>query len=155
MIHLKLNKRFGFLDSGTDQNSLIKSLNSYLVYASQVGIFHELHPLLSRVLSLLPSNGIAHLGAFVVQQISEGQTRFKEESLDDSLDPFLKRLLEMHSKNPDKVSSADIFTTCITNIGAGSDTTSISLAAILYNICQYPNVYQKVHFHNRVSLACH
>ncbi|KAJ6008900.1 hypothetical protein N7522_003916 [Penicillium canescens] len=141
---ITLNKRFGFLDSGTDQNSLITSLNSYLVYASQVGIFQELHPFLSRMLALLPSNGIAHLGAFTLQQVSEGQRKFREKSSADSSDPFLKRLLNMHSENPDKISEADIFTTCITNIGAGSDTTSISLTAILHKICQHSDVYQKL-----------
>lgn len=57
---------------------------------------------------------------------------------------FLKRLLNMHAENPEKISMADIFTTCITNIGAGSDTTSISLTAILYNLSKHASIYQKV-----------
>jgi cytochrome P450 len=44
-----------------------------------------------------------------------------------SSDAFLKKLLDMQAKNPDTISNADIFTTCITNIGAGSDSTSVSL----------------------------
>ncbi|KAL2839393.1 cytochrome P450 [Aspergillus pseudoustus] len=141
---ITVNKRFGFLDSGKDQDGLIAALHSYLVYAAHVGIFNEFHSLLTRILSWLPAGGIAHLVAFASQQISEGQNMFTAKDSNDLSDPFLKKLLAIHSQDPEKISKADIFTTCITNIGAGSDSTSISLTAILYNLCKHQNVYQKL-----------
>lgn len=141
---MQVNKRFGFLDSGKDQEALIAALHSYLVYASHVGIYHEFHSLLSRVLCWFPGGGIGHLAAFTSQQIAEGHKIFTSKNSDDNSDPFLKRLLRVHSQNPEKISQADIFTTCITNIGAGSDSTSVSLTAILYNLCKHPKVYRKV-----------
>lgn len=132
------------MDSGKDQDSLISSLHSYLVYAAHVGIYHEAHPLLSKLLGLLPTGGIAHLVAFTLQQISDARNTLPEKPSSSSSDPFLKKLLDMQANSPGKISDADIFTTCITNVAAGSDTTSVSLTAILYNVCKHPNVYNKV-----------
>ncbi|KAL3485860.1 cytochrome P450 [Aspergillus germanicus] len=150
---ITVNKRFGFLDSGKDRDSLIASLHSYLVYAAHVGIYHELHPFVSRLLDFLPAAGIAHLATFTLQQISETRNMLADSKSSGSSDPFLKKLLDMQAKNPDKISNADIFTTCITNIGAGSDTTSVSLTAILYNLCKHPSVYQKVREELRLAEA--
>lgn len=132
------------MDSGKDQDSLISSLHSYLVYAAHVGIYHEVHPLLSKLLGLLPTGGIAHLVAFTLQQISDARKTLTEKASGGSSDAFLKKLLDMQAKSPGKISDADIFATCMTNVGAGSDTTSVSLTAILYNLCKHPNVYHKV-----------
>ena len=38
----------------------------------------------------------------------------------------------------------DIFTMCQSNIGAGSDTTAISLSAIVYNLLKYPESYRRL-----------
>ncbi|KAJ5377210.1 uncharacterized protein N7496_004619 [Penicillium cataractarum] len=143
---ITVNKRFGFLDNATDQNSLIASLHYYLVYAANVGIYAEWHPIIARIMAFLPASGIKHLQSFTAQQISEGKKNFlKTQKPQSSSESFLQTLIRLNTQNPDKFSLADIFTTCITNIGAGSDTTSISLTAILYNLLKHPNVYQKLH----------
>lgn len=114
---------------------MIYALHVYLVYAANVGIYAEWHPLMSKIVALLPSSGMSHLQSFTAQQITEGQTNSPDKDSNGSAsDPFLKKLLTMHVQNPDKSSLADIFTTCITNIGAGSDTTSISLTALLIQL---------------------
>lgn len=33
---------------------------------------------------------------------------------------------------------SDVFMTCMTNIGAGSDTTGISLSSVIYHLCKNP-----------------
>ncbi|RMJ23700.1 Cytochrome P450 [Aspergillus sp. HF37] len=146
---ITVDKRFGFLDSGCDQNDFLASLHAYLAYAAHVGIYAELHSILSKVLALLPGPGIAHLASFAAQQISETKKRVTEsasasEKSNESTDSFLQKLLKMSIQDPEKITQADIFTTCITNIGAGSDTTSISLTALLYNLLKHPETYQKL-----------
>jgi len=140
-----LNKRFGFLDAGTDQNSLLSALHSYLFYAANVGVYSEWHPILARIVALLPSSGIAHLQSFTTGQIMAGQANYSHEEKKQPTTPsFLNKLLKMNSDNPNKISLADVFTTCITNIGAGSDTTSISLTALLYYLSINPDICEKV-----------
>jgi cytochrome P450 len=107
---------------------------------------------LSKLLDFLPAAGIAHLATFTLQQISETRKMLADSKSSGSSDAFLKKLLDMQAKNPDTISNADIFTTCITNIGAGSDSTSVSLTAILYNLCKHPKVYQKVRLGHSTNL---
>ncbi|KAJ5268638.1 hypothetical protein N7505_004396 [Penicillium chrysogenum] len=142
---ITVNKRFGFLDSGTDQNSLIAALHAYLIYAANVGVYAEWHPFLAKIVALLPSRGMGHLQAFTSHHIAEGQANSSAKASNlPSSDSFLEKLLKMHAQNPEKISLADIFTTCITNVGAGSDTTSISLTALLYNLSKHPSIHQKL-----------
>lgn len=93
-------------------------------------------------------SGMSHLQAFAEQQISTASNNLGH-GRDSSVKvgqggSFLTKLLKMHSDNPIKMSKADIFTTCITNIGAGSDTTSVSLTSVLYHLMANPSIYEKV-----------
>jgi cytochrome P450 len=124
---------------------LIAALHAYLIYAANVGVYAEWHPFLAKIVALLPSRGMGHLQAFTSHHIAEGQANSSAKASNlPSSDSFLEKLLKMHAQNPEKISLADIFTTCITNVGAGSDTTSISLTALLYNLSKHPSIHQKV-----------
>jgi len=58
---------------------------------------------------------------------------------------FLSMLIQMHRANPEVVTTRDVFGSCMTNIGAGSDTTSISLTGILYYLHTHQGALRKVH----------
>jgi cytochrome P450 len=89
-----------------------------------------------------------YMGGFMQEQVSEGQKQKSKRSLekDESkpTDDFLTKLLRMHALQPDKFSMANVYATCGTNIGAGSDTTSVSLAGIMYCLMGNPQSLQKV-----------
>ncbi|KAK5240450.1 hypothetical protein LTS06_012451, partial [Exophiala xenobiotica] len=89
-----------------------------------------------------------YMGGFMQEQVSEGQKQKTKGSLekDESkpTDDFLTKLLRMHALQPDKFSMADVYATCGTNIGAGSDTTSVSLAGIMYCLMRNPQSLQKL-----------
>jgi cytochrome P450 len=59
---------------------------------------------------------------------------------------FLTRLWDMHEKDPEKINQNDLMVMCFTNIGAGSDTTSITLAAILYHVYKDRTCLARVSF---------
>ncbi|KAJ4509695.1 Pisatin demethylase [Exophiala dermatitidis] len=148
---ITLNKRFGFLDTGKDNGGMIAALHSYLLYLSKVGVFHEWHNTFTRILSYLPSSssgGMHYMGAFLHEQIREGQKQKTKSDLekDESkpTDDFLTKMLRMHALQPDKFPMSAVFTTCGTNIAAGSDTTSVSLAAILYHLMRSPEKLEKL-----------
>lgn len=66
-------------------------------------------------------------------------------SLDKGQD-FLSKALSLHQANPDKFPDAAIQTLCLTNFGAGSDTTSISLCATIFSLIAHPECLSKVSF---------
>ncbi|KAK1856650.1 hypothetical protein CCHR01_00620 [Colletotrichum chrysophilum] len=143
---ITLGKRFGFLDSGKDNLGMFKSLHAYLKYCALVGIEHELHRPLWWLITKLPAAGLMHVANFTTRELENGRQVYDSERLDKSAvrKDFMSKLFRLQDENPDKFPSSAIFATCMTNIGAGSDTTSISLCAILYDLITNPNVLDKL-----------
>lgn len=130
---------------------MIAALHSYLQYLSKVGVIHEWHNTFTWILSHFPSGGMHYLGAFMQEQVREGQKQKTKSDLekDESkpTDDFLTKLLRMHALQPERFTMDSVFSTCGTNIGAGSDTTSVSLAAIMNCLMRSPSTLEKVTYH--------
>lgn len=92
----------------------------------------------------LPASGLVRVGIFTADQIEKGRKERQGGDGPEKRQDFLSRTLELHEQNPEKFPFDAVHTTCITNIGAGSDTTSISLCAILHNLACHPKVLVKV-----------
>ncbi|KAH9215294.1 cytochrome P450 [Leptodontidium sp. 2 PMI_412] len=137
---LTFAKRFGFLETGKDVGGIIAAVDGLISYAAHVGVYAELHPLLSRVVKYLWGGSRNYVVEFTRQQMSERERIGKNR--DDAGD-FLTRCLESEGKNPEFPRSLT-FATCMGNVSAGSDTTSISLSSILYNLCKHPRVLLKL-----------
>lgn len=97
-------------------------------------------------MSLLPARGLVHVAKFTAEAIASKRLDFKLTSPAASVkqQDFLSKLFRLQDENPSKFPDSAVFTTCITNIGAGSDTTSISLCAIMHNLATHPRVLQQV-----------
>lgn len=134
---ITVSRRFGLLDKGEDNTGMLKSLHTYLRYCASVGVYSEFHPWLFRALLVLGMGGFSHMISFTAQQISHRKSSSRE-------DDFLGKVLATNKANPEKFTDTDVFLTCITNIGAGSDTTSISLTSILYHLVTERRCLDKV-----------
>ncbi|KAF2809394.1 cytochrome P450 oxidoreductase [Mytilinidion resinicola] len=138
--YITLSKRFGFLDRCEDARGMFTSLHSYLKYASRIGVVSEVHPIASKLLAKLGSGGMSHMMSFVGAQLQDRQQRLAEKEGGGTDDDFVSRILAQHKADPEKFTFTDVFSTCITNIGAGSDKTSISLSAVMYHLIRNPNM---------------
>ncbi|KAJ9646931.1 hypothetical protein H2204_000623 [Knufia peltigerae] len=114
---------------------------------SNMGVYAEFHSLASKLQAKFSKSGLAQMEVFTQRQIDHHlQSSSKETIPDAERTDFVSKLLEMHKAQPDKISLENVFMACLTNVGAGSDTTSISLSAILYYLIKSPDKYKKAGF---------
>lgn len=139
---LQVGKRYGFLDRGTDDH-MFAQLHEYLKYCAVIGVVSEIHPFLYRLMSMLPPRGFVHIAQFTVEQVQKGIEARSNGAIMENEKDFLSRTYQLHKENPEKFPLSAVNITCITNIAAGSDTTSISLCAILWNLINNPKALSK------------
>ncbi|KAF9773348.1 hypothetical protein IL306_008881 [Fusarium sp. DS 682] len=144
---MTVGERFGFLDSGQDIQGIMSSLSQYLVYCANVGVFPEWHKtLFRRQMQSKTVSGLTHIQEFAGAQLEEKREKVKEDYTDDSngAEDFITKFLRIQAQDPAKITNADISSVCTMNIGAGSDTTSISMTSIIFNLIKYPRVLEQL-----------
>jgi cytochrome P450 len=145
-------ERFGFLDEGKDNYDLFPSLEAYLKYCADVGVYSEIHPMLWRINNYL-KRGRGHLGKFAQDQLDKRQAALADVEKKPGIeDDFLAKMFQKHYEDPKGFTMQRVLMICLTNIGAGSDTTSISLCAIFWYMLQNPETFVKVSAELRASV---
>lgn len=123
-------------------------MHQYLFYCANVGVYSEWHPIIYKIMSLLPQKaGGAYLRDFTQRELQKRVERMRtgaEKSSKSEGGDFLSKALSLHAADPAKFTMEDVFIACMTNIGAGSDTTSISLSAIVFQLMRDPRCLDKV-----------
>jgi hypothetical protein len=141
---ITFGKRFGFLDMGVDEEGVFGAIDSRGSYSTYVGIFPKLHNIL---FPLLPSTGgHGYVGNYTRAQIASREALLKSPKFQDRDGPpdFVSKFLALRAEDPEKMTNNDIFTICQSNIGAGSDTTSITLSSVLYHLLKHPATYKRL-----------
>lgn len=114
------------------------------MYMTHVGIFPELHSFLCAAMRYLPSpSGRQYVAKFAETQVQD-RLKADMEKHGGTSDDFLGKVVKMHTENLQSFPFRTIFGTCLTNIGAGSDTTSVSLSSILLGLIKQPEALRKV-----------
>jgi cytochrome P450 len=149
------SKRIGFLDFGEDVGEVMRNLGDHLTYASVVGVFPWMHPILFKIRNWLAGSqgkGRQFIINFTQECMATHQAKPKAEIPDDQAKSeehrgtmdFLSKFLQRHSENPDAFTPYHVLAGCVSNMVAGSDTTSISLSAIIYHVLHNPEVLKKL-----------
>lgn len=145
------------MKSGTDIGQLMSTIGSILEFSSVTGLF----PLLLAIQPLLAAIGGSRSSNIVIDFANERIRAAKKANFNgmdntgDSQRPqpapqdFCSKLIGMaenySSEKTGKVSPDDLIAgACTQNIFAGSDTTSITLTATLFNIVKRPDVLLKL-----------
>ncbi|OAQ93930.1 cytochrome p450 pisatin protein [Purpureocillium lilacinum] len=142
-------KRLGFLDSGHDIGGVIAALENHLGYATLVGIYSGLHKRLFRLMNYwagAKGAGRAYVLQFTRERIREAQTKPQPILAETQVvaENFLAKFLAKHAASPDTFTAYHILAGCTSNMVAGSDTTAISLSAVLYCLLRNPATMAKL-----------
>lgn len=153
---ITFSQRFGFLEDGKDVDGMIDAISKSLTYSTCLGVYSQLHPYLYPLLEYFPSSGAAGVSKVIdvilhliderkrVRKSNVGGFKLKGLELSDAPEDFLDKIMNAHEADPKKVTDAHMFILGWSNITAGSDTTGISLSAILYYLTINPKSMQRL-----------
>jgi cytochrome P450 len=130
------------MEAGKDDGSFAQ-IDSALHSASWVGqipwIYWAqdwLEPIIGNHLGVRARHGT--LRSFAAKEV-----KLRKERGSDHTD-MLAKLMRVQKERPDDMNDMDIISMATSNIFAGSDTTAISIGAILYHLCQNPACQEKL-----------
>ena len=122
------------------------ALDQAMLYAARLGVYSEWHPLLFYVNAMLfPSiKAMAYVLDFIQKQVEARMNIHVPKQDGTAPADFITQFLRIREENPEKISKEDIMAASMSNIGAGSDTTSISLTSVLCHLCKHPDILWKL-----------
>jgi cytochrome P450 len=137
---ITIGRSFGLIEAGNDKNGLLHAIHvTGITYSSNAGLVPEIHPLIVWLQDALPfSSPWKAVQGAIGGEISK---RTQGETFSDRQD-FLEKCTEL--KKAGKIDHATMFNAIGANIGAGSDTTGITLTAIIYYLMKNPACLQKL-----------
>lgn len=137
---ITLGRSFGLVVAGEDKSGLLHAAHvGSISYGSMVALVPEVHPWYLWLQNVLPiESHWKTIQRVIRQQIG---ARMKGESFSDRKD-FLTKCIEL--KKDGKLDDFTMNNVIGANIGAGSDTTGISMTAIIYFLMKHPACLQKL-----------
>jgi Cytochrome P450 len=137
--------RFGFLDSGVDIMNLMHELDGVNFYCSIAGVFPLLHQIFSKLVQFfkLEGKGLAFVDAYALEHFETRKQEPRKIQEHGAVD-FVQKLMNAQTNEEEHVTRSLIRNAAGANMVAGSDTTSISLSAVLYNLYRSPVTLAKL-----------
>ena len=141
-IMTSFSKRFGFMDTGSDQGFFVQLENMLRsgAWIGQIPALYWIHdflaPVIGNHLGVTARNG--RIRDFASREIKN------RELLGSGHQDILSNLLEVHKQHPDAMNNADVLSMATTNITAGSDTTAISANSVIYHLLKNPDCKRKL-----------
>ncbi|CEJ56131.1 Putative Cytochrome P450 [Penicillium brasilianum] len=149
---MTFSKPLGFLEKGGDVDGIIAAIEHMLDYSGKIGQMPWLDYIFIKnpLRQLIQGGSTGAVARFARARLDERLTHSKSGA-EEARDPtkthrdFLSRFLEAKKEHPEIVTDNQVFSYTVSNVNAGSDTTAISLRAILYYTLKNPRVMAKLY----------
>ncbi|KAE8341952.1 hypothetical protein BDV24DRAFT_150746 [Aspergillus arachidicola] len=148
---ITFQRRFGFMEKREDVLGMIRSIDSALRYAALAGQIPTVHGWLmgnrwvSRFLAAQPFVDIPDPLRMIVKYTQECIDEYDRQPVGEHGDrPDFLSWLRGEAAKGKPMAHRDLINHLSNNLLAGSDTTAISLRAIVYFLVKNPSVYQKL-----------
>lgn len=155
--NITFSKRFRFLDNGEDRAGLMAAIHNFTSWSAIIGIIPELRTvsfLFMVLFRLGGATGRSYFADFITSSVRERlaviQSSKQESSHSDDGGPttkaqdFIEKLLIQREKHPERITDYHFMSMAFVNVGAGADTTALSLSAVMYYLCRNPGVLSKL-----------
>ncbi|KAH7377446.1 putative P450 monooxygenase [Cadophora sp. MPI-SDFR-AT-0126] len=137
---ITLGRSFGLVEAGYDKDGLLHAVHvGSITYGSMVGLVPSLHSWYLWFQKVFPVESHWKVSQRVI--VREIEARFKGTFFSDRMD-FLGKCVELSKEG--KLDKSTMNNVVGSNIGAGSDTTGISMTAIIYFLMKNPRCLQKL-----------
>lgn len=125
---------------GDDPDGILQTIHQNLAYSSRMSLFCEFHAWLGRLNHLLGKRSpFENINAYVLRRLAAHRDN-KDHTL--ARPDFIQHMLDLQQAG--KLEEADLFNTVNANIAAGSDTTGLTLSAVIYYLAQTPEALRKL-----------
>ncbi|KAF2027390.1 cytochrome P450 [Setomelanomma holmii] len=138
---ITVGSRFGLKEDGGDKFGITSTIDSADIHGAHVGLVPELHCLLGCVVNCFKIRPSVFAVVDFVNPRIEDRVNERTKSPDDRQD-LIDKMLPL--KQSGKALRRHTHMACQQNVGAGSDTTAISLAATIRYLAMYPNTLAKL-----------
>ncbi|KAF1962628.1 cytochrome P450 [Byssothecium circinans] len=136
------SRPFGFLERGADDGSF-KQIDGALKSAAWIGQIPWLYWLHDRFMPLIGNWVGANARHGSLRRFAASQIESRKGREDDNRD-ILQMLQEVQREKPNEMNDTGVLSMVTSNIFAGSDTTAISIGAVLYHLCKNPDAMRKL-----------
>ncbi|KAL4920602.1 cytochrome P450 [Aspergillus aurantiobrunneus] len=124
------SQSFGFVKAGNDVGNAIANARKLALYISVMGHFVWFLTIASPLLSTLGLIPASHLSDTCVAAIESRKK--KPEARND----MVERWLSVRKMHPERMAEVEVFAAAAANLGAGAETVSTSLQALIYYLLQ-------------------
>ncbi|KAL1630444.1 hypothetical protein SLS56_004844 [Neofusicoccum ribis] len=150
--HAALRRLVARLYSASTVVRMEAGVHGSLAYLTYVGVVPEWHRWAYAVKKWTGNNGMAGLFGFAAGEVGKrlqetameaaGEEKGGKE-VEESGEDFLAKMVRMHREDPEKFGFSEMMLVCAMNIGAGSDSTSVALSAVMWFLMKHPEVLAK------------